>query len=95
MWDNRTVLGFAIKSGKTHSPSSAAKYRTKTRHGVRSPIKTGTSWPFHLRTPGTDTTTAPVAAPSTSANHVPWWPFLAAGAAIVLAAALSLARRRS
>ena len=53
------------------------------------------SWPFHRRTPGTGTPAPPAAAPSTGANHVPWWPFLAAGAAIVLAAALWLARRPS
>ena len=53
------------------------------------------SWPFHLRTPGTGTPGPPAAAPSTGANHVPWWPFLATGAAIVLAAALWQVRRPS
>ena len=53
------------------------------------------SWPFHLRTPGTGTPGPPAAAPGSGADHVPWWPFLAAGSAIVLAAALWLARRPS
>lgn len=51
------------------------------------------SWAFRLEKPGIGTPGPPADAPT--AGAIPWWPFAAAGALIVLAAALGLARRRT
>lgn len=51
------------------------------------------SWTFNLKKSGTGTPGPPAGA--STAGAVPWWPFAAAGALIVLVAALGLARRRT
>ncbi len=51
------------------------------------------SWAFHLKNPGTGTPGLPAGAPK--ARSMSWWPFAAAGALIVLVAALGLVRRRT
>lgn len=51
------------------------------------------SWAFRLKMRSTGTPGPPAGAPA--AGAIPWWPFAAAGALIVLLAALGLARRRT